>query len=106
MPKIVPFVPKEGSRTRDLDGVIQGHLERLTRFQKDRETPVASAEAEDLMLRTMVSLLSEVVLEGRGQKWAFTGERFFEIGASIEVQEVRTRRLPVSRTRASCSQPS
>lgn len=90
MPKIVPFSPKEWSLTRSLDEVIQGHLDRLARFQKDRESPVASAEAQDLMLRTLVSLLSEVVLEGRGRKWVLTGERFFGIGASIEVQEART----------------
>ena len=90
MPKIVPFAPKERSLARDLDVVIQGHQARLARFQTNRETPAASAEDQDLMLQTMVSLLSEVVLEGRGQKWALTGERFFGIGASIEVQEART----------------
>jgi hypothetical protein len=69
MPKIIPFSPKEMTLTRDLEDVIQGHAERLYRFQMDGETPVVSAEAENLMLRNMVSLLSEIVMEGRGLKW-------------------------------------
>jgi hypothetical protein len=50
MPKVVPFAPKEWPLTRDLDEVIQGHMHRLARFQKDRETPVASEEAEHLII--------------------------------------------------------
>ncbi len=90
MPKVVPFAPQEKSLLRDLDEVIQGHLERLDRFQADRATPVVGPEAEDLMLRTMISLLSEVIFEGRGRKWALIGENCFGIGGCIDVEEART----------------
>jgi hypothetical protein len=90
MTKIVPFAPQEMSLLRDLDEVIQGHMERVGRFQKDREEPVVSPEAVDLMLRTMISLLSEIIFEGRGRKWALTHENCFGIGGCIDIQEERT----------------
>lgn len=90
MPKIVPFAPKEMTLTHDLEEVIQGHMERLGQFQMDGETPAVSPEAEDLMLRTMISILSEILMEGRGLKWALIGENCFGIGGCIEVQEVKT----------------
>jgi hypothetical protein len=90
MTKIVPFAPQEMSLLRDLDEVIQEHVERVAQFQRDRETPVVSPEAVDLLLRTMISLLSEIIFEGRGRKWALVGENCFGIGGCIDIEEAKT----------------
>lgn len=74
----------------DLEQVLREHGDRLARFRVDREDPVVPKEEADLMLTTLISLLSEVVMEGRGRKWAMVGERFFGVGACIELQEAKT----------------
>jgi hypothetical protein len=110
VPKIVPFDPNEMTLTRDLEAVIQGHVKRLARYQLDDETPVASAETEHLMLRTMISLLSEIIMEGRGLKWALIDEHFFGIGgrcgtaAGVALAPARQvpARLPVQESGCAC----
>jgi len=90
MPKIAPIPPSPLDIASDLEQVLLGHEDRLARFRVDREDPVVSKEEADLMLTTLINLLSEVVLEGRGRKWAMVGERCFGIGACIDLQEAKT----------------
>ena len=54
---------------------------------KSNEQAARSEGPERLPL---INLLSEIVLEGRGRKWAMVEERCFGIGACIELQEAKT----------------
>jgi len=90
MAKLAPIPPSQREIAPDLEEVLMGHEDRLARFRVDREDPVVSKREADLMLTTLINLLSEVVLEGRGRNWAMVGERCFGIGACIELQEAKT----------------
>lgn len=90
MPKIAPNPPSYLEIAPNLEQVLLGHEDRLARFRVDRQDPVVSKEEADLMLTTLINLLSEIVMEGRGRKWAMVGERCFGVGACIELQEAKT----------------
>ena len=90
MAKIAPIPPSQLEIAPGLEEVLMGHEDRLARFRVDREDPVVSKEEADLMLTTLINILSEIVLEGRGRKWAMVGERCFGVGACIELQETKT----------------
>lgn len=67
-----------------------GHEDCGARFRTDREDPVISEGEADLRRTTLISLLSGIVMEGRGRKWAMIGERCSGMGACIEIQEAKT----------------
>ena len=90
MAKTAPIPPWQLGIAPDLEHVLRGHRDRLARFRVDREDPVVPPEEAGRMLTTLINLLSDVVLEGRGRKWAMVGERCFGIGACIELQEAKT----------------
>lgn len=90
MPKIVAFDPWELEMARDLEKVIQGHQERVSRFKADLQAPVLLKEDEELLVRTLTSLLFETIQRGHGRKWALTEAWCFGTGGSVAIEEART----------------